>query len=132
MNNRKEINEIKEAMKGLLDRLDKLENTIPLPLDPFYFFKVELPKDCERLYFIDNLQSTILSKIFIHTIKNPANGPIANPPINAGSSAISISINVGAKGSGTLINIKSTDIDARIAIFVISQIPNFLLFIITS
>ena len=43
MNNRKEINEIKEAMKGLLDRLDKLENTILLPLDPFDFFKVELP-----------------------------------------------------------------------------------------
>lgn len=64
MNNRKEINEIKEAMKGLLDRLDKLENTISLPLDPFDFFKVELPEDGERLFFIDNLQSTILSKIF--------------------------------------------------------------------
>jgi hypothetical protein len=64
MNNRKEINEIKEAMKGLLDRLDKLENTISLPLDPFDFFKVELPEDGERLYFIDNVQSTILSKIF--------------------------------------------------------------------
>ena len=58
MNNRKEI------MKGLLDRLDKLENTIPLPLDPFDFFKVDLPEDGERLYFIDNVQSTILSKIF--------------------------------------------------------------------
>ena len=64
MNNKKEINEIKEAMKGLLDRLDKLENTISLPLDPFDFFKVELPEDGERLYFIDNVQSTILSKIF--------------------------------------------------------------------
>lgn len=64
MNGRKEINEIKEAMKGLLDRLDKLENTISLPLDPFDFFKVELPEDGERLFFIDNLQSTILSKIF--------------------------------------------------------------------
>ena len=64
MNNRKEINEIKEVMKGLLDRLDKLENTISLPLDPFDFFKVELPEDGERLFFIDNLQSTILSKIF--------------------------------------------------------------------
>ena len=64
MNDRKEINEIKEAMKGLLDRLDKLENTILLPLDPFDFFKVELPEDGERLYFIDNVQSTILSKIF--------------------------------------------------------------------
>lgn len=64
MNNRKEINEIKEAIKGLLDRLDKLENTITLPLDPFDFFKVELPEDGERLFFIDNLQSTILSKIF--------------------------------------------------------------------
>ena len=68
----------------------------------------------------------------MQTIKNPANGPIANPPINAGSSAISNSKNVGEKGRGTLINIKSTDIDARIAIFVISEIPNFLLFIITS
>lgn len=64
MNDRKEINEIKEAMKGLLDRLDKLENIILLPLDPFDFFKVELPEDGERLYFIDNVQSTILSKIF--------------------------------------------------------------------
>lgn len=64
MNNRKEINEIKEAIKGLLDRLDKLENTITLPLDPFDFLKVELPEDGERLFFIDNLQSTILSKIF--------------------------------------------------------------------
>lgn len=64
MNDRKEINEIKEAIKGLLDRLDKLENTITLPLDPFDFFKVELPEDGERLFFIDNLQSTILSKIF--------------------------------------------------------------------
>ena len=64
MNNRKEINEIKEAMKGLLDRLDKLENIMSLPLDPFDFFKVELPEDGERLFFIDNLQSTILSKIF--------------------------------------------------------------------
>lgn len=64
MNDRKEINEIKEAMKSLVDRLDKLENTITLPLDPFDFFKVELPEDGERLFFIDNLQSTILSKIF--------------------------------------------------------------------
>lgn len=64
MNNRKEINEIKEGLKGLVDRLDKLENTISLPLDPFDFFKVELPEDGERLYFIDNVQSTILSKIF--------------------------------------------------------------------
>ena len=64
MNNRKEINEIKEAMKGLLDRLDKLENEISLPLDPFDFFKVDLPEDGERLYFIDNVQSTISSKIF--------------------------------------------------------------------
>lgn len=70
MNDRKEINEIKEGLKGLLDRLDKLENTIPLPLDPFDFFKVELPEDCERLYFIDNLQSTILSKIFDITNMN--------------------------------------------------------------
>ena len=64
MNDRKEINEIKEGLKGLVDRLDKLENTITLPLDPFDFFKVELPEDGERLFFIDNLQSTILSKIF--------------------------------------------------------------------
>ena len=65
MNDRKEINEIKEVLKGLLDRLDKLENTISLPLDPFDFFKVELPEDGERLYFIDNVQSTILSKFFV-------------------------------------------------------------------
>lgn len=64
MNEIKEINEIKEALKGLLDRLDKLENTISLPLDPFDFFQVELPEDGERLYFIDNLQSTISSKVF--------------------------------------------------------------------
>lgn len=64
MNDRKEINEIKEGLKGLLDRLDKLENTMSLPLDPFSYFQVELPEDGERLYFIDNLQSTISSKIF--------------------------------------------------------------------
>ena len=66
MNDRKEINEIKEAMKGLLDRLDKLENTIPLPLSPELYnkFIVGLPDDGERLYCIDNFQSTILSKIF--------------------------------------------------------------------
>ena len=66
MNDRKEINEIKEALKGLLDRLDKLENTIPLPLSPELYnkFLVDLPDDGERLYCIDNFQSTILSKIF--------------------------------------------------------------------
>lgn len=64
MNNRKEINEIKEAMKGLLDRLDKLENTIPLPYASFKFFQVDLPEDGETLYFIDNVQSTISIKIF--------------------------------------------------------------------
>lgn len=64
MNDRKEINEIKEGLKGLVDRLDKLENIMFLPLDPFDFFKVELPEDGERLYFIDNVQSTILSKFF--------------------------------------------------------------------
>ena len=64
MNDRKEINEIKEVLKGLLDRLDKLENTIPLPPSPFKYFLVDLPQDGERLYFIDNVQSTISSKIF--------------------------------------------------------------------
>lgn len=64
MNSIKEIKEIKEGLKNLLERLEKLENTITLPLDPFDFFKVELPEDGERLFFIDNLQSTILSKIF--------------------------------------------------------------------
>lgn len=64
MNDRKEINEIKEGLKGLVDRLDKLENTIPLPLASFNFFQVDLPEDGERLYCIDNVQSTILSKIF--------------------------------------------------------------------
>lgn len=64
MNDRKEINEIKEGLKGLLDRLDKLENTIPLPHASFNYFQVELPEDGERLYCIDNFQSTILSKIF--------------------------------------------------------------------
>ena len=64
MDSIKEINEIKEGLKGLLDRLDKLENTISLPLDPFDYFKVELPEDGERLYFIDYVQSTILSKFF--------------------------------------------------------------------
>ena len=64
MNDRKEINEIKEVLKGLLDRLDKLENTIPLPLAPFKYYQVDLPEDGERLFFIDNVQSTILSKIF--------------------------------------------------------------------
>lgn len=64
MNDRKEINEIKEAMKSLVDRLDKLENIIPLPLASFNFFQVDLPEDGERLFFIDNVQSTILSKIF--------------------------------------------------------------------
>lgn len=64
MNDRKEINEIKEVLKGLLDRLDKLENTIPLPLASFKYYQVDLPEDGERLFFIDNVQSTILSKIF--------------------------------------------------------------------
>lgn len=64
MNDRKEINEIKEGLKGLLDRLDKLENKIYLPPSPFYYYQVDLPQDGERLYFIDNVQSTILSKIF--------------------------------------------------------------------
>lgn len=64
MNDRKEINEIKEVLKSLLDRLDKLENTIPLPLAPFKYYQVDLPEDGERLFFIDNVQSTILSKIF--------------------------------------------------------------------
>lgn len=64
MNDRKEINEIKEGLKGLLDRLDKLENKISLPPDPFDYFKMELPEDGERLYFIDYVQSTILSKFF--------------------------------------------------------------------
>lgn len=64
MNDRKEINEIKEGLKGLLDRLDKLENKISLPPSPFYYYQVDLPQDGERLYFIDNVQSTILSKIF--------------------------------------------------------------------
>lgn len=64
MNDRKEINEIKEVLKGLLYRLDKLENTIPLPLASFKYYQVDLPEDGERLFFIDNVQSTILSKIF--------------------------------------------------------------------
>ena len=64
MNDRKEINEIKEGLKGLLDRLETLENTIPIPPEPYNFFLVDLPQDGERLYFIDNVQSTISSKIF--------------------------------------------------------------------
>lgn len=64
MNDRKEINEIKEGLKSLVDRLDKLENTIPLPCVPFNYFQVELPEDGERLYCIDYVQSTISSKIF--------------------------------------------------------------------
>ena len=64
MNDRKEINEIKEGLKDLLDRLETLENKISLPPDPFNYFQVELPENGERLYFIDNLQSTVLSKIF--------------------------------------------------------------------
>lgn len=64
MNSIKEINEIKESLKGLLDRVDKLENKISLPLDPFHYYLLKLPEDGERLYFIDYVQSTILSKIF--------------------------------------------------------------------
>lgn len=64
MNNRKEINEIKEGLKGLVDRLEALENKIPIPPEPYNYFLVDLPEDGERLYFIDNVQSTILSKIF--------------------------------------------------------------------
>lgn len=64
MNDRKEINEIKEGLKDLVDRLDKLENTIPLPLAPFKYYQVDLPEDGERLFFIDYVQSTILSKFF--------------------------------------------------------------------
>lgn len=64
MNDRKEINEIKEGLKNLVDRLDKLENTIPLPHASFNYYQVDLPEDGERLYFIDYVQSTILSKFF--------------------------------------------------------------------
>jgi hypothetical protein len=64
MNDRKEINEIKEGLKGLIDRLDKLENTIPLPLASFNFFQVDLPEDGEKLYFIRDLYGTVSSKIF--------------------------------------------------------------------
>lgn len=64
MNDRKEINEIKEGLKSLVDRLETLENKISLPPSPFYYYQVDLPEDGERLFFIDNLQSTILSKIF--------------------------------------------------------------------
>lgn len=64
MNNRKEINEIKEDLRVLLDRLETLENKISLPPSPFKYFLVDLPQDGERLYFIDNVQSTISSKIF--------------------------------------------------------------------
>lgn len=66
MDSIKEIKEIKEGLKSLLDRLETLENTIPIPLSPELYnkFLVELPEDGERLYCIDNFQSTILSKIF--------------------------------------------------------------------
>ena len=64
MNDRKEINEIKEGLKGLVDRLETLEKKIPIPPEPFNYFLVDLPEDGERLFFIDNVQSTISSKIF--------------------------------------------------------------------
>lgn len=64
MNDRKEINEIKEGLKGLVDRLEALENKIPIPPEPYNYFLVDLPEDGERLFFIDNVQSTISSKIF--------------------------------------------------------------------
>lgn len=65
MNDRKEINEIKEGLKSLLDRLEKLEKASCTPCEPLKKkFLVKLPEDGERLYFTDNVQSTISSKIF--------------------------------------------------------------------
>lgn len=64
MDSIKEIKEIKEGLKSLLDRLETLENKIPIPPESFKYFLVDLPEDGERLFFIDNVQSTISSKIF--------------------------------------------------------------------
>lgn len=58
MNREELIKEYDEKAKALRDEfISKLE-------DDKKEFKVELPEDGERLYCIDNFQSTILSKIF--------------------------------------------------------------------
>ena len=72
MNKEELIKEYDEKAKALRDEfISKLE-------DDKKEFVMELPEDCERLYFIDNVQSTILSKIFnisnINDVKRFENG----------------------------------------------------------
>lgn len=72
MNKEELIKEYDEKAKVLRDEfISKLE-------DYKKEFVMELPEDCERLYFIDNVQSTILSKIFnisnINDVKRFENG----------------------------------------------------------
>ena len=65
MNEIKEINQIKEGLQSLLDRLDKLENTISLPLDPLKKpFKVELPEDGTVFYCVYGDRSSVFSLNF--------------------------------------------------------------------
>lgn len=72
MNKEELIKEYDEKAKVLRDEfISKLE-------DDKKKFVMELPEDYERLYFIDNVQSTILSKIFnisnINDVKRFENG----------------------------------------------------------
>lgn len=62
MNKEELIKEYDEKAKALRDEfISKLEKVDKEEKKPFL---VELPEDGERLYFIDNVQSTISSKIF--------------------------------------------------------------------
>lgn len=62
MNKEELIKEYDEKAKALKDEfISKLEKVDKEEKKPFL---VELPEDGERLYFIDNVQSTISSKIF--------------------------------------------------------------------
>ena len=62
MNKEELLKEYDEKAKALRDEfISKLEKVDKEEKKPFL---VELPEDGERLYFIDNVQSTISSKIF--------------------------------------------------------------------
>lgn len=55
MNDRKEINEIKEVLKGLLDRLETLEKANCTPCSPFKKpFKLTYPEDDHWVFCVDS------------------------------------------------------------------------------
>lgn len=65
MNDRKEINEIKEGLKSLLDRLETLEKVNCTPREPLKKpFKVKLPEDGTVFYCVYGDRSSIFSLKF--------------------------------------------------------------------